>query len=112
MLTSRRSRSDAFFGNNHVFNQSVFDTTKAFWTEETLDANQIAMGKVFRQVVSKSTNPEYKFTANVENFSLGEMAAPILIFGDIAAGTTPRDQIISFFGKPCNNDPIINQGWY
>ncbi|KAH7409513.1 Chloroperoxidase [Cadophora sp. MPI-SDFR-AT-0126] len=91
------SRSDAFFGNNHVFNQSVFDTTTAFWTEETLDANQIAMGKIFRQVVSKSTNPEYRFTASVENFSLGEMAAPILIFGDIAAGTCDRAQIISFF---------------
>lgn len=57
------------------------------------------MGKVFRQVVSKSTNPEYKFTATVENFSLGELAAPILIFGDIAAGTCDRAMIISFFGK-------------
>ncbi|KAH6710774.1 Chloroperoxidase [Leptodontidium sp. 2 PMI_412] len=91
------SRSDALFGNNHVFNQSVFDTTIAFWTKETLDANQLAMGKVFRQVVSKATNPEYKFTANVENFSLGELAAPILIFGDIASGTCNRAMIISFF---------------
>ncbi|KAK0110378.1 hypothetical protein ONS96_001993 [Cadophora gregata f. sp. sojae] len=41
-------RSDAFFGNNHVFNQTVFDTTTAFWTKKTLDANHIAMGKVFR----------------------------------------------------------------
>lgn len=57
------------------------------------------MGKVFRQVVSKATNPEYKFTANVENFSLGELAAPILIFGDIASGTCNRAMIISFFGK-------------
>ncbi|KAL9622322.1 MAG: hypothetical protein Q9160_003333 [Pyrenula sp. 1 TL-2023] len=36
------SRTDAFFGNNRVFNQTVFDTTKAFWTEDTLDAKMLA----------------------------------------------------------------------
>ncbi|KAL2069186.1 hypothetical protein VTL71DRAFT_15524 [Oculimacula yallundae] len=91
------SRSDALFGNNHVFNQSVFDTTKTFWTSETLNANQLAMSKVFRQVVSKSTNPEYRFTASVEPFSLGEVAAPILVFGDIASGTCNRAMVVSFF---------------
>lgn len=59
----------------------------------------LANGKVARQLFSKAHNPDYTFTASVENFSLGELAAPILIFGDIAAGTTPRDQVIFFFGE-------------
>ncbi|CAL3964407.1 hypothetical protein PZA11_001766 [Diplocarpon coronariae] len=90
------SRSDAYFGNNHVFNQTVFDTAKPYWTEQVLTADMLANSKVYRQLASKASNPEYSFSPTVENFSLGELAAPILVFGDIAAGTTKRDQVIYF----------------
>lgn len=93
------SRSDAYFGNNHVFNQSVFDYTKTFWPADVLDANQLAMAKVGQQAISRSRNPEYTFTSTTEPFSLGELAAPILIFGDIDAGTVKKDLVVSFFGK-------------
>ncbi|CZR56209.1 related to chloroperoxidase [Phialocephala subalpina] len=91
------SRSDAAFGNNHVFNQTIFDTTTAYWTEETLDANQLANGKIFRQLQSKAFNPNYTFTSTTEAFSLGEMSAPILIFGDIPAGTVNKSLVLFFF---------------
>ncbi|KAK2626466.1 hypothetical protein QTJ16_003641 [Diplocarpon rosae] len=90
------SRSDAYYGNNHVFNQTVFDTVKPLWTEEVLTAEMLANSRVYRQIVSKATNPEYSFSPTVENFSLGELAAPILVFGDSEAGTTKRDQVIYF----------------
>jgi hypothetical protein len=93
------SREDAAFGNNHVFNQTIFDTTTQFWTGPILDANMLANGKLFRQIVSKSTNPNYTFTTTTEAFSLGEVAAPIIIFGDMAAGTVNRTLIQYFFGK-------------
>ena len=91
------SRTDAFFGNNHIFNQTIFDTSKAFWTTETLTPEQIANSKIFRQVISRSSNPNYTFTAHTEPFSLGEMAAPFLIFGDIEKATAPRDMVVYFF---------------
>lgn len=99
LLTLPHSRSDAFFGNNHVFNQTIFDTTTAFWIQETLDAKQLANGKIFRQIESKAFNPNYTFTSTTEAFSLGEVAAPILIFGDIPAGTVNRSLVQFFFGK-------------
>jgi hypothetical protein len=102
------SRSDAFFGNNHVFNQTIFDTSKAFWTDELLTPQMIANSKIFRQVESRAYNPNYTFGANVEPFSLGEMAAPFLIFGDIPAATTNRSFVEFFF----ENEKLPSElGW-
>ncbi|KAE8443282.1 hypothetical protein EG329_001998 [Mollisiaceae sp. DMI_Dod_QoI] len=102
------SRSDAFFGNNHVFNQTIFDTTTVYWTGETLDANMLANGKIARQITSKAFNPNYTFTSTTEAFSLGEVAAPILIFGDIQAGTVNRTLVEFFFE---NEKLPIELGW-
>ncbi|KAJ9137853.1 Cloroperoxidase [Pleurostoma richardsiae] len=91
------SRSDAFFGNNHVFNQTIFDETRAYWTGPVLDANMLANGKLARQVSSKAYNPTYTFTSTTEQFSLGEVAAPIIAFGDMASGTVNKTLVEYFF---------------
>ncbi|KUI72246.1 Putative sterigmatocystin biosynthesis peroxidase stcC [Cytospora mali] len=91
------SRSDAYFGNNHVFNETVFETTIKYWPEETLDANYLAMSKVFRQVESKAFNPTYRFTETTEAFSLGEVLAPIAAFGDLDAVTVNRTLVEYWF---------------
>ncbi|KAJ4298075.1 hypothetical protein N0V90_005974 [Kalmusia sp. IMI 367209] len=91
------SRTDAFFGNNHIFNQTVFDTSRAYWTEDVVTANMLANSKIFRQVESRAFNPDYKFTSTTEQFSLGEVAAPIIAFGDIEKFTVPRNLITYFF---------------
>lgn len=91
------SRTDDFFGNNHVFNQTVFDTTKAFWTADPITPVMLANSKIFRQVESRATNPNYTFSASTEEFSLGEVAAPVIAFGDLQTGNTPRDLVTFFF---------------
>ena len=98
-LTLVLSRLDAFFGNNHVFNQETFDETRRYWTGPVLDANMLANGKLARQVTSKAFNPDYTFTSTTEAFSLGEVAAPIIAFGDMKAGTVNRTLVEYFFGK-------------
>lgn len=99
------SRTDAAFGNNHVFNQTVFDTSKGWWTDETVTAEQLAHSKIFRQLVSRASNPDYTFSASTEEFSLGEVAAPIIVFGDTKAGTVAKELVVYFFGK-CNVDLV------
>ncbi|OTB00448.1 hypothetical protein M426DRAFT_324312 [Hypoxylon sp. CI-4A] len=91
------SRSDAFFGNNHVFNQTIFDESRAYWTGPILDANMLANSKVARQVNSKAFNPNYTFTSKVESFSLGEVSAPVVAFGDLQAATVNRTLVEYFF---------------
>ncbi|KAI2631461.1 Cloroperoxidase [Hypomontagnella submonticulosa] len=91
------SRSDAFFGNNHVFNETIFEETTAYWTASVLDANMLANSKLARQLNSKAFNPNYTFTATVESFSLGEVSAPIVAFGDLQAATVNRTLVEYFF---------------
>ncbi|KAB8078734.1 hypothetical protein BDV29DRAFT_187646 [Aspergillus leporis] len=90
-------RSDAFFGNNHVFNETVFDETKKYWTGPILDANMLANSKLARQIDSKAYNPTYTFTSTMEQFSLGEIAAPIIAFGDMQNGKVNRTLVEYFF---------------
>ncbi|KAF2137435.1 uncharacterized protein K452DRAFT_353555 [Aplosporella prunicola CBS 121167] len=85
------SRADAYFGNNHRFNKTVFDWTKQFWTAPTLTAQMLANSKLARQVFSRAFNPTYSFTESNEQFSVGEVSAPIVAYGDLHAFTVDRD---------------------
>ncbi|KAL1631274.1 putative Chloroperoxidase [Diplodia seriata] len=91
------SRSDAYFGNNHVFNQSIFDTSRKYWTDDVMTPAMIANSKIFRQVESRAANPDYAFSSTVESFSLGEIAAPFIVFGDHASETVNRTMVEYFF---------------
>ncbi|KAI0383421.1 Chloroperoxidase [Hypomontagnella monticulosa] len=91
------SRSDAFLGNNHIFNQSIFDETRAYWTDEILNPTMLTNGKLFRQIQSRATNPNYTFASRTEAFSLGEVSAPIIVFGDMNTGTVNRSFVEYFF---------------
>lgn len=93
------SRSDAYFGNNHMFNQSVFDASTKYWTESTITAAMMANSKIYRQVESRAFNPEYAFDSSVEDFSIGEVSAPFVAFGDVANGLVERDLVLYFFGE-------------
>lgn len=92
------SRSDAYYGNNHVFNSTIFDKTKAYWKKPVLDATMLANGKLARQIQSRASNPNYTFTSSMEEFSLGEVAAPVIAFGDIQHGRVNRSLVEYFFG--------------
>ena len=89
---------DAYYGNNHLFNPSTFASAKQFWTSSVLSAEQLANSKLARQIDSRAFNPTYTFTATMEQFSLGELAAPIIAFGDSEAGTADRALVEYFFG--------------
>lgn len=91
------SRTDAFFGSNNVFNETIFNTSRTFWTAEIVTADMLANSKIYRQVKSKAFNSDYTFTAKTEQFSLGEVAAPIIAFGDIEKSTVPKDLMEYFF---------------
>ncbi|KIW56940.1 hypothetical protein PV05_05552 [Exophiala xenobiotica] len=79
------SRLDAYFGNNH--------------TEDILDTKQLANGKLIRQINSRTVNPSYTFTETIEAFGLGEVAAPIIVFGSFDTATVNRTIVEFFFGK-------------
>jgi hypothetical protein len=102
------SRSDALFGNNHIFNETVYNTSRQYWIEETVTAEMLANSKLFRQIQSRATNPNYTFTASTEKFSLGEVSLPIVVFGDLDTATVNRTLLDYFFSKHDSRSPMSN----
>ncbi len=58
----------------------------------------LANAKVARQLSSKAFNPTYVFTLVTEEFSLGEVVAPVIAFGDTDTITVNRTLVEYFFG--------------
>jgi hypothetical protein len=52
--------------------------------------------------MSRAFNPTYRFTSTTEAFSVGEVAAPVIVFGDHASATVERDLVTYFFGTSPN----------
>ena len=59
----------------------------------------LANSKLARQIDSRAFNPSYTFTAEMEEFSIGEVIAPIIAFGDIATGAVEKKLVEYFFGE-------------
>lgn len=57
----------------------------------------LANSKIARQINSKAFNPQYKFTSKTEQFSLGEIAAPIIAFGNSTSGEVNRTLVEYLF---------------
>ncbi|KAF2675699.1 Cloroperoxidase [Lentithecium fluviatile CBS 122367] len=91
------SRSDAFFGSNIAFNETIFNETRKFWTAPTVDMDMLANAKLARQVESRAFNPTYTFTQKAEGFSRGEVSSFVVMFGDMEAGTANRSLVEFFF---------------
>ena len=93
------SRLDAYFGDNHDFDQGVFDQTKAYFTDETIDLQTATNARLARVLTSNYTNPTFSLSTIGTEFSFGETAAYIGILGDGAQGTVNRSWVEYFFGK-------------
>ncbi|KAK4244523.1 Chloroperoxidase [Corynascus novoguineensis] len=92
------SRTDAFFGNVLQFNQTIFDETKSYWTnEETLDIKDAARARLGRIKASQATNPEYSMSELGDSFTYGESAAYVVVLGDKISGTIKRSWVEWFF---------------
>lgn len=102
------SRADDYLGSNRIFNETVFNESRAYWTAEILTPDMLANSKIARQINSKAFNPQYKFTSKTEQFSLGEIAAPIIAFGNSTSGEVNRTLVEYLF---LNERLPIELGW-
>jgi hypothetical protein len=92
------SRQDAYFGDNHDFNQRVFDETLSYWPEHIIDVQSAALARQARVNTSKATNPKYSMSQLGEDFSYGETAAYLIVLGDKESGTVKRSWVEYMFG--------------
>ena len=93
------SRLDYYFGDNHDFDQGVFDQTKRYFTDSTIDLQTATNARLARVLTSNYTNPTFGLSTIGTLFSFGETAAYIGVFGDSVSGTVNTSWIEYFFGK-------------
>jgi hypothetical protein len=99
-LTIPPSRSDAYYGNVLVFNQSVFDETKSYFTSETVTLEMAAKARLARIKTSKATNPTYTMSDLGDAFTYGESAAYVVVLGgDKKSATVKRSWVEWLFGE-------------
>jgi len=91
------SRTDFYFGNTLQFNQTIYEETKSYWTEEIIDIKTAARARLGRIKTSQATNPTYAMSELGDAFTYGESAAYVVVLGDKISGTVKRSWVEWFF---------------
>ncbi|KAI1494357.1 Chloroperoxidase [Biscogniauxia mediterranea] len=99
------SRPDAYFSNQAVFNQTIFDETKSYWTLPVVDLRQAALSRLARVQTSRNENPN--FTLNEQN-GLTEVALFLSVIGDFTTATAIKSNLEYFFE---NERLPVELGW-
>lgn len=98
------SRADFYWGDDHTFNETVFNETRSYWTNETVTVEMAAAARLARVDTSIATNPMYSMSDLGNEFSLGETAAYIIALGDRDDATVPKSFVEYLFGESCFSD--------
>jgi hypothetical protein len=93
------SRADYYWGDDHTFNETVFNETRSYWTDETVTVKMAADARLARVHSSIATNPSYSMSDLGNEFSLGETAAYIIALGDRDDATVQKSFVEYLFGE-------------
>ncbi|KAJ4305766.1 hypothetical protein N0V90_001298 [Kalmusia sp. IMI 367209] len=111
------SRSDLYFTNDSVtFNATVFAQTQKWWTTDLITIQQAADARLARLLDSAKYNRLFALSENAGNFSYGEGAAYLMVFGDRKEGFAKKDQVTYLFEgnsdmQPENERLPVELGW-
>jgi len=101
------SRGDFYFGDDHSFNQTIFDETRSYWTGSVINVQKAANARLARVKTSNATNPTFSLTPLGTQFSFGETAAYILVLGDRVSGTVAKMRVEYLFGTSVSQFPAV-----
>jgi len=97
--TSQSSRSDKYFNDDAIsFNSTIYDQTRAYWTDDLIDIQMAANARLARMIDSVKYNPKFALSELAADFSAGEGAGYMLVFGNKTEKTARRDLVEYFFG--------------
>lgn len=95
------SRNDIFFGDNHSFNETIFNTVAAHFGPYTISIKQAATARTSRIAAARAVNPEFEFVADQDQFSQFETALYLRVFGHGVEGNARTDWVNILFRKFC-----------
>ena len=102
------SRADASTGDDHTFNQSIFDKYLSFYDGMANATTGVAGKARMSQILSvKLANPDFRYGPIQQLISNGETALILSVLGDIHLGQAPVEYIRIFFGRSI---PFVKPG--
>lgn len=93
------SRNDIFFGDNHSFNKTIWDSVAVHFTSPTISIANAAAARAARLSAAQDANPEFNMTATDVQFSLIESSLYLAIFGNVADGNAVTKWVDIMFSK-------------
>jgi hypothetical protein len=95
------SRQDYYFGDNHSFNQTIWDSVLAFFPtgpNANITLEPAAKARYNRVLVESARDPSFTYTPYQYIFSYGDTALYLSIMGNPITGVAPRAWVEMFFG--------------
>lgn len=93
------SRNDVYFGDNHSFNEEIWETVASHFVNETISIPTAAKARAARLQVAAAANPEFSLTADGVQFSFIETALYLSIFGNLDDGNAKTEWVKVLFRK-------------
>lgn len=94
---SSLSRNDIFFGDNHSFNPTIWNSTRAWFSEPVIRIEHASRAVVQRLLAARASNPAFSITEEQEQLAVGASALYLSALGDKVNGTALRDYVRVFF---------------
>lgn len=91
------SRNDYYFGDNHSFNSTIFDTVAAHFGPDTISIEQAAAARSDRVKAARAANPDFELSDSGENFSFLETALYLRLFGHGTEGNANTEWVEILF---------------
>lgn len=93
------SRADATTGDNHSFNQSIFDTyMDQFKGSDVINPALAGKARMFRIKTEQARDKEFKYGPREKLISNGETSLILGVFGGIDEGIAKKDLVKIWFG--------------
>lgn len=93
------SRNDLYFGDNHSFNSSIYNTVAKFFTKSTISIETAARARKARLAAAAAANPQFQYGEQEETVSLFETALYLATFGTGTQGNAPTKYVNILFRK-------------
>ncbi|KAH7381104.1 Chloroperoxidase [Cadophora sp. MPI-SDFR-AT-0126] len=86
------SRNDIFFGDNHSFNSTIWNSVAASFTNTTISLSTAKSARTARIAAAAAVNPAFNMTANDVQFSGIETALYMTVFADPNVASEARTE--------------------
>jgi hypothetical protein len=94
------SRGDAFFGDNHTFNMTIWQTVLDYFEDsKTVNFTASAKARWNRITTQRKANPDFVYNAKDIILSYGETALYLSVLGDPVTGHPPIEWVRVLFGE-------------